>query len=619
MISNLSPDPSPLDAVTESSSPSGNTSAIDTWLDSIADHWQKSVKKIKKSDALAKSNKTVKQLFFGIDDDLIARVKPLADHVARSIKSEQAIEQLTELAESAAATADAFANTPLESFTSEVGGSEEPEAILIAALSALLVAHQLRNVALRGSDQHFERIARSLIKLQRSVIESDPQCVLSHQWLAFELPLIMAKELHAIKPFRKSGKAASKSFVEVTRNLLDSDGWPGSTCLQAFGPLAASWRRCIKLAKACNFKLGSSFYAQAEWIAEQFVRLHGPDKQLLFSWQSELKSRKSFVEFIVQLDPDGRVQQLAESSGLLGKKKKASSESPAVEPTCISEWASSAILRSSWSSGAPLLAIDFSNPHCFVELAAVERLISGRLALEVRVDGAVVDLAHKNFEVVCENVDDDGSYLELELQLENLTIHRQLLVSGSDEFFFFADSISKDQQAEIDYRLNIPLAREVSVIRENGTRELYLNLQGKGIQSLVLPLSLPEWTAERCRGLFSSEGDDSRDVNVLNVERTVQLPAEGGALYSPVFFDLNPNRSRQKRTWRSLTVAENLAIVPPEIAAAYRVQVAEEQWIFYRALREMGNRTFMGQNFAGDFFAARFLNDGKVKELVEIE
>ena len=624
MISNLPPQQPQLlakDSPESPKSPEDIASPIDKWLDAIADHWPKSVKKVRKSDALGQaSRKAVKQLFFGIDASLIEKVQPLADHITASFDSEEAIEKLAGLAESAAATADAFSNAALMSFTSEVGEPEEPEAILIAALSALLLANRLREVVICGSDQQFERIARSLLKLQRSVFESDPKCVLSHQWLAFELPLTMAKELHAIKAFRKEGKAASKRFVEVTRHLLDSDGWPNSDCLQQFGPLAASWTRCVRLAETCQLKLGSSFYAQAEWLAEQFVRLHGPGKRLLFSCHPQLPSKKSFVEFMVGLDPDGQAKRLAKLSGLLGSSsKKKNSNATDVEPTCISEWANSAILRSSWNSGAPLLAIDFTNPHCLVELAAKERLVSGRLALDIRVDGAPVELNHSSFEIVCENVDENAIYLELEMLLPGLTIHRQLLLSRTDEFFFFADSIAKDGKGEIDYRLNFPLANEVSVIRENGTRELYLNLKGTGIQSLVLPLSLPEWTAERCRGLLSSDRDDSRDIHVLNVERTIQLPDGGGALYNPVFFDLNPNRSRQKRTWRSLTVAENLGIVPPEVAAAFRVQVDEEQWVFYRALREIGNRTFMGQNFSGDFFAARFASDGKVKELVEIE
>ena len=74
-----------------------------------------------------------------------------------------------------------------------------------------------------------------------------------------------------------------------------------------------------------------------------------------------------------------------------------------------------------------------------------------------------------------------------------------------------------------------------------------------------------------------------------------------------------------KRTWRQLTVAEGLEIVSPEIAAAFRVQVDEDQFVFYRALQSIGNRTFLGVNFAGDFCAAKFFRDGKVEELVEVQ
>jgi len=622
MISNTPRDQPPQVATQEPENPIESDFGIDSWLDDIADHWHKSVKKIKKTNAPGKlGKKNIKQLCYGLDANLIAKVQPLVDRVMTTIKSDDAIEQLVGLAESAAATADAFSNANLESFAPEVSDSvEESDLALVTALSALLVASRLRDVALRGNDQQFERITRSLMTLQRSVV-NQPESVLVYQWLAIELPMTVANQLYALKPFRKEGKAASKRFVEVARNLLDSDGWPSSECLRPFGPLAASWTRSIRLAEACKFKLGSSFYAQIEWVAEQFVRLHGPGRRLLFASDLDAKSKKSFVQFVMDLDTDGRAHKLAKASGLLPdtKMRKTKSTKPLGEPTCISEWAGSAILKSSWSPKSPQVAIDFSSPHCLVEIAAKQRLVSGRLAIEIRLDGAPVELPREGFEVVCDMVDKDVNYLELELHTEDLTVHRQLLLSKKDNFLFFADSIANNGSGEVDYRLNIPLAKEINVIRENGTRELYLNRKGTGIQSLVLPLSLPEWTAERCRGLLSSERDEYRDVDVLNLERTVQLPEGGGALYCPVFFDLDPLRSRLKRTWRSLTVAENLGIVSPEIAAAYRVQVNEEQWIFYRALREIGNRTFMGQNFSGDFFAAKFAGDGRVKELVEVQ
>ncbi|QEG23238.1 hypothetical protein [Mariniblastus fucicola] len=597
---------------------------MNQWLDDVSENWHKTAKKVRKTEPLARtSKKSVQQLCYGLDDQLVSNVAPLIEHVVSRGSSDHEFEQLASLSESIASSAHAFRQSGLESFTQEVSDAESANELpLLAALSALLVASRLRSIVLDGNDQHFERVIRSLQSIEHVVDPDEPDSVLLYQWLAIELPLTIASQLIAIKPFKKEGKLAAKRFVEVTRELLDSDAWPNACCLRHFAPLAASWTRCIQLAKSCNFKLGSSFYAQMEWVPEQFVRLHGPKHRPVLGASPQTRSERSFVEFVLQLDPDGRARRLAEISGLTqrqGKKKASVRDVDFVEPGCVSEWAESAILKSSWLPKSPLVALDFSTPHSLMEVSTRERLIQGALALEIRDDGQPVDLSDASFEVVCELSNEEVSYLELELKCGDLKLYRQLLLSKQEHFLFFADAVFKSGAGELDYRLKVPLAKGVDVVRENGTRELYLSLDGKGIQSLVLPISLPEWSSERCRGLLSASKDETRNVHELRLERAVQLQSSGGALYSPMFIDLDPKRSHKKRTWRSLTVAEGLQIVRPEVAAAFRVQVDEQQWVFYRALQSIGNRTFLGQNFAGDFFAARFNAAGQVSELVEVE
>ena len=627
MISNYSTDFSDLPPESDSARKADNSgnvgeqSPVDQWLDLMSEKWLKAVKKIRDSDPLTKvSKKTLKQICYGLDSALVEKVAPLIGRVFSDSNSFETCEQLASLAESIASSVHAFEQSEMESFTPEIADSSPASELpSVAALSSLLVANRLRSVVLHGNDQQFERIVRSLRSLAETFCSDDPKSVLLYQWISIELPLTIASQLVAIKPFKKEGKLAARRFVDVTRELLDSDGWPSVRCLEHFGPLAASWTRCVRLAKACKFKLGSSFQSQMDWVPEQFIRLHGPKRKLVFNGNRDSKSDSAFVEFILELESDGGARALAESCGLLKSSKKKKPKQPSVDLACVSEWASSAILRSSWSPKASLVALDFSKRHSLIEIAVKERLISGAMPLEVRSDGKLIDWGEGGFEVVCELEDANNIYLELEIEGDGVQLFRQLLLSKEDRFLFFADSVVRRDAGEIDYRLKMPLARGIDVIRENGTRELYLNRKGKGIQSLVLPLALPEWTSERCRGLFSVFKDEALGVDVLNVEQTVMLPADGGALYCPVFFDLDPKRSRQKRTWRSLTVAETLDIVRPEVAAAFRVQVHEEQWIFYRALQSIGNRTFMGQNFAGDFFAGKFEKDGNVTELVQVE
>ena len=584
----------------------GAHSLVQQWLDEIQDHWPKTVKKLCSAEpAVLLDRRTLKQLRFGLGAGLLEQFNPLIDHVASANDEADALEQLVSVAESASAT--------LKSRSSETDPSEST---LLAGISMLLVATCLKSAAINGSDQSFERILRSCLSAIAAAEEATSP--LLYQWLSIELPLRIAAELSALKPFRKEGKIAAQRFITHTREQMDSDGWPKAICLKPYTALTASWVRCIHFAAACDVKLDASFMAQMEWVGEQFVRLHGPKKRPLFSGHDSQPSKKSFVDFVLSATGDGRAFSAANESRLLkSSSDKSHNDVSQTEASCVSEWSKSAILKSSWRANSPLTGIDFSSVDCVLEIAAKTNLISGSCPIEVRDDGQPIDFGTAGFEVICEMIDEDVAYLELEILHDDYKFFRQLLLSKRDRFLFFADSIHKEGAGEIDYRLRLPLANGIDVIRENGTRELYLNKPEKGIQSLILPLALPEWSADRCRGRLSVEDNGSKREE-LCIEKIVELGSDGGALYCPLFIDLDPRRSRLKRTWRSLTVGESLNIVRPEVAAAFRVQVNEDQFVFYRALRSIGNRTFLGQNFSGDFYAAKFFRNGEVEELVEI-
>ena len=48
-------------------------------------------------------------------------------------------------------------------------------------------------------------------------------------------------------------------------------------------------------------------------------------------------------------------------------------------------------------------------------------------------------------------------------------------------------------------------------------------------------------------------------------------------------------------------------------------QSGDGQWLFYRSLGPVGNRTVLGQNISGEFTAGRFPSSGKFKQWIEIE
>ena len=88
---------------------------------------------------------------------------------------------------------------------------------------------------------------------------------------------------------------------------------------------------------------------------------------------------------------------------------------------------------------------------------------------------------------------------------------------------------------------------------------------------------------------------------------------------SPLWIDFSASRFEKQRTWRQLTVAELLKTVTSDVAVAYRVQAAKEQWVVYRSLDKPGNRTFLGHNLSSEALVGKFLKDGTVEEYFEIE
>ena len=105
----------------------------------------------------------------------------------------------------------------------------------------------------------------------------------------------------------------------------------------------------------------------------------------------------------------------------------------------------------------------------------------------------------------------------------------------------------------------------------------------------------------------------------VNGARYLVCGPVGRFLCCPLFFDFRPRRIEKQRTWRQLTVAEKLAVVPHDVAVGFRVQSDRDQWLMYRTLGPPGNRTLMGQNISSEFYAGRFLKTGEVDEWIEVE
>mgnify|MGYP007026205428 FL=1 len=176
-----------------------------------------------------------------------------------------------------------------------------------------------------------------------------------------------------------------------------------------------------------------------------------------------------------------------------------------------------------------------------------------------------------------------------------------------DRFLFIADALLGNQSGHIKYKSTLPLVEGIQFQPAKETREG--SLKGGRHLATVLPFAPPEWRLPADGG--SLEQTDGGLV--------LSQEADGFRLFAPLFVDLNPRRSKKPLTWRQLTVAEQLEIVSADEAVGYRVQIGHEQWLFYRSLGLNGNRTLLGQNYSGEFIAARFIGTGEAEKLIEIE
>ena len=475
------------------------------------------------------------------------------------------------------------------------------------ALMAIAAAQALPAIASRCDEGQWHEAVDSLVDMSvspRSDWELSPW---GYQLVSVELPMTLAFLMPEIDSMDQTGQDSAARLNSSLSAMLDLDGWPSADYLPVLAPLSASWTRCLKMARKAGFHSDPAVDDQVQWLVPQVLRLMRYDGSLMLSNFDDSPIDEVFRSQLLSLMKGKRRERKFAEVCRQRKPKRADVEAIDLAESSLSEWAASGVYQGSWRRRSPKLAIDYSNQRCRLEIGRDLPLIGGETMPEIRLDDQLLEPVG-DFEAVCDEQNEHVDYLELEIELtNNVKLQRQIILSRDDEFLILADAISSNQSGSIEYRCNWPLAPGISVMRESETRELYLTA-GK-IQSLVLPLALPEWKAAR----FDGKLDFDQKYLVLSQN------ANGHSLYAPLVFDLNPKRSRRPRTWRSLTIAQHLQIVSGDVAAAFRIQLDSQQWILYRSLVENGNRTFMGENFAGEFFLGAFDVTGHVEPLLQVE
>ncbi len=421
---------------------------------------------------------------------------------------------------------------------------------------------------------------------------------------AVELPLTLHCLNHSSELPDGPGISINRFLDRFIELLLDEQGWLLEEYIDIWPRLMASWVRCQLLAQALSQDV---FSQSSEGMLSLFVRqaLRSLDREfcLLFSKDTPVstttppsKWSRALIEAMVRCtgDDDNRV-----ISKYLTRGKPVANTFIDDHSCSISEPCQIAVLRESWRPDASSVAIRFGQRDMWCSLTRKIRLFEVAGLPKVAIDGQSIGPT-SDWELVGEHIDNNVNFVEFQLTMESgVALQRQFLISYEDQFAVISDAVTASNVHQFSYSMQLELPRSITALEETENHEIYLR-EGKTIKALLLPLSLSEWRGQR-DGCFRLIGDHS-------IELTQHVT--GRAMYSPLWIDLSPRRSLQPRTWRQLTVGEELQVVPPDVAAAFRVQVGSEQWVVYRSLANPANRTFLGVNQLCEMYYGRFKKRG---------
>lgn len=423
---------------------------------------------------------------------------------------------------------------------------------------------------------------RLLNHLLRAPQPSDEPLV--QQLLAGELALTLARLFPEIKACRRLLPNARRTLSAGLNELLDGKGLLHARHFHWLQPLLACWTRCralgARLKRGCWNRKAERQYRR---LVRNVFRLSRRDGTLFFSDSTDEPSIVALLRTV-------------------------STKVGAIRPSVHSEWAATAVLRPDASRSSPRLAVLYPGNSCRVELACGRDVLwSGSWALEVQLDG-VAAVPTSDWSELCWVSDKDVDYLELEIELsEAVRVQRHILLSREDRFLLMADSVLASRRAEIAYRGTIPLCSGITFREACETRRG--TLTGRKRRATALPLALRERLDESANGGLAS----------TTAGLQLRQNAEGQALFAPLFFDLDRQRTIKPLTWRPLTVGQSWAVQPADVAVGYRVAIGKRQWLIYRSLTGPTYRSLLGHNLLSEMLVARFDRKGEVESLIEIE
>jgi len=277
--------------------------------------------------------------------------------------------------------------------------------------------------------------------------------------------------------------------------------------------------------------------------------------------------------------------------------------------------AATAVIRTDWGRDAVRVLVDYRDTAPHLEIVAGDRvLLDGAWEWSLTAGGRPLD-ADGGWTAMAWESDRKAAFLEIAAPLAGgLRLERQVVVLRRERIVLLADAVTPagdgpGRESIIDgdltWRSSVRLAARLEAEQADETREVLV--YDGAMRCMVLPLGLPEWRVAGSGGLAPAAG-------VLALEQRGRR-----RLYAPLWIDCDPARIDRPLTWRQLTVADTRRNLPPHQAAGFRVQAGNEQWLLYRALDAVRNRTLLGCNVSSGFLLGRVRRSGEVARTVEIE
>jgi hypothetical protein len=499
------------------------------------------------------------------------------------------------------------------------GWLDTADAYAKSALGVAALAWQIPDHARRPGNEWLTQWMQSVIDRVANYTPDIEESVICHLALQCELPLLIGVASAASK--RTILAEASRAMDSLAEYLERSQDTPapwlthGATYLRAS---LASVVRCRALANSLGLRkwyppqqraLAELLRHAARWSRPDGTQLLGagrtsPRAQAMWdALRKQTKSPKSMLTAMAFSGLGGK--DLRE----LRKKKRDAIKLPAL--TYYSDDAACVCMQSDWTKKGSRLALDFSDSEIFIEALGPKGkpVLAGEWTASVELEEQS-QIKLDEWSELCWFSDEDVDYLELEAKFgQHARVQRQVVLFRQERLLLLADALLCEQEGAWSLNARIPMAGGIRFEPMKKTTEGCL-VTPAGDRCLTLPLNLPEWRRQLLAGELAVEGEDLVAKNQCNSRR----------LYSATLISLCNSHARKPFTWRRLTVGEDLRIVGQDEAAAFRVQIGSQQWVFYRTLAEAKRRTAVGMHTVADFYAGRLDKDnGDVDTLIQVE